>query len=219
MRFFVIGLAALLGLPGDASGAIWINEIHYDNAGTDSGEFVELVVGPGMSISDATLYLYNGDDQQLYNSGSTFSGGSFTLGSMSNGFSIYSLSLPVNGLQNGPSDGLALEVSGSIVQFLSYEGSFTADGGPADGLTSVDIGVAESSSTVVGASLSLIGTGSAYADFTWAVTNVSSAGATPGGVNNGQTLVRPSAGAVPEATSLVVWASLAVGALLVRKRG
>ncbi|MEZ4639564.1 MAG: hypothetical protein R2856_32155 [Caldilineaceae bacterium] len=29
------------------------------------------------------------------------------------------------------------------MQFISYEGTFTATGGPADGMTSADIGVAE----------------------------------------------------------------------------
>ena len=53
-------------------------------------------------------------------------------------------------------------------QFLSYEGAFTADGGPADGMLSEDIGVSESNSTPVDSSLQLTGTGSAYTDFTWA---------------------------------------------------
>jgi hypothetical protein len=39
------------------------------------------------------------------------------------------------------------------VQFLSYEGSFTATNGPASGMTSTDIGIAESSTAVVGNSL------------------------------------------------------------------
>lgn len=43
-----------------------------------------------------------------------------------------------------------------MIQFLSYEGSFTAVGGPADGLTITDIGVAETSSTPVGQLLQLI---------------------------------------------------------------
>lgn len=42
------------------------------------------------------------------------------------------------------------------MQFLSYEGSFTAVDGPAIGLTSTDIGVAETNTTPVGQSLQLI---------------------------------------------------------------
>ena len=64
----------------------------------------------------------------------------------------------VLGLQNGAPDGLALvDAGGVVVEFLSYEGSFTAVGGPADGMTSTDVGVSESGSTPVGESLQLIG--------------------------------------------------------------
>src|SRR5690606_35281918 len=41
----------------------------------------------------------------------------------------------------------------AVVEFLSYEGAITAVGGPADGMTSTDIGVEESSTTLVGESL------------------------------------------------------------------
>ncbi len=70
-----------------------------------------------------------------------------------------------------------------MVQFLSYEGTFTAVGGPADGITSTDIGVSETSSTPVGDSLQLTGTGTEYEDFTWASPEPSTFGA----VNAGQT--------------------------------
>jgi hypothetical protein len=53
-----------------------------------------------------------------------------------------------------------------VVQFLSYEGTMTAKGGAADGMTSTDIGVSETSVTT-GYSLQLSGTGSNYGDFTW----------------------------------------------------
>ena len=50
-----------------------------------------------------------------------------------------------------------------MVEFLSYEGVFTAVNGPAAGLTSVDLGVSEVASTPVGLSLQKIGSGSAKA--------------------------------------------------------
>jgi hypothetical protein len=50
---------------------------------------------------------------------------------------------------------------------LSYEGSFTATNGPANGMTSTDIGIAEESNAVIGSSLQLIGAGFTYSDFTW----------------------------------------------------
>ena len=57
--------------------------------------------------------------------------------------------------------------SNTVVQFLSYEGTLTATDGPAIGMTSTDIGVAEDSLTPVGYSLQLSGTGTVYEDFTW----------------------------------------------------
>ena len=73
------------------------------------------------------------------------------------------------GMQNGAPDGVALvDDQGAVVEFISYEGSFTAISGPASGLTSTDVGVVESNSTTpVGDSLQLTGTGAQAADFTW----------------------------------------------------
>jgi hypothetical protein len=56
-----------------------------------------------------------------------------------------------------------IDAGGSVIQFLSYEGSITTTDGNALGMTSVDVGLAESSSTPVGYSLQLAGTdGSLY---------------------------------------------------------
>ena len=69
-----------------------------------------------------------------------------------------SFGLPVNGLQNGAPDGLALVFDDgsteTVIDFLSYEGTITASGGPADGLTSTDIGVSEPGE--IGESLQLV---------------------------------------------------------------
>ncbi|MBU1227576.1 MAG: ExeM/NucH family extracellular endonuclease, partial [Actinobacteria bacterium] len=77
------------------------------------------------------------------------------------------------GIQNGSPDGWALiDDTGAVIEFLSYEGSFTATSGTANGMTSVDIGVAEASTTPAGQSLQLI-------DDTW----VGPADASPGDLN------------------------------------
>jgi predicted extracellular nuclease len=90
-----------------------------------------------------------------------------------------------SGIQNGSPDGMALvDNSGTVVQFLSYEGSFTASAGPATGMTSVDIGVAESSSTQIGESMQLQGSGTLDSDFIWNV-NLQE---TPGLLNIDQSL-------------------------------
>jgi len=162
---------------------LWVNEFHYDNTGTDAGEFIEVVVADSITTAPASIevVLYNGSNDSAY--------GTHSLDTFSTavvpGFTIYTKL--ISGIQNGSPDGIALVDNGALVQFLSYEGSFTASGGPADGVTSVDIGVAESSGTAVGDSLQLTGAGSGFADFTWAAP----AAETPGAVNNGQTLNAP----------------------------
>ena len=92
------------------------------------------------------------------------------------------------GLQNGSPDGFALvDGFGRVVQFLSYEGTITAMGGAAAGMTSTDIVRFEQQATP-GTSLQLAGTGSSYADFTWTFGNDN----TSGGTNAGQTFLSGS---------------------------
>ena len=50
--------------------------------------------------------------------------------------------------------GIALvNASGVVVEFLSYEGTFTAVGGAANGMTSTDIGVSQAGNEPIGASI------------------------------------------------------------------
>ncbi len=126
-----------------------INEFHYDNAGGDVGEFIEIRTNAGDDASSLLVVLYNGSNGSPYN---TFdlSGAVQT----SDGtYDYYVLNLPTNGLQNGSPDGIALSNGGTLVEFLSYEGSFDGIGGVADGVTSTDIGVSEPGTTPVGFSL------------------------------------------------------------------
>ncbi|MCB9866134.1 MAG: endonuclease [Phycisphaerales bacterium] len=157
----------------------WINELHYDNSGADVGEFVEVAGPAGLPLSNWTLVAYNGANGEAYDTVAL----SGTISDQSNGFGT--LAFAISGLQNGAPDGVALvDPAGDVIQFLSYEGNFTATDGPADGHTSVDIGVSEDGSTSTGYSLRLAGTnGCAYADFTWQ----SPAADTDGALNTGQT--------------------------------
>lgn len=179
---------------------VWINEFHYDNNGGDSNEFIEIVLDTtsGISVSNISLELYR-DDGMTY--GSVHPLASFTAGSMVGAYQFYSLSLPTNGLQNGPSDGFGLLNASNVVQLLSYEGTFTgASGTAAAGMTSIDIGVSESDSTSNLHSLYLTGAGSMYSDFSW-----TSGSASPGGLNTGQ-----SFSAVPE-PSAFLFGGIALG--------
>ncbi|MCF8357482.1 MAG: lamin tail domain-containing protein [Prolixibacteraceae bacterium] len=176
LAFLLIG-QLLWAQPPNA----WINEIHYDNTGSDVNEMVEIVIeNPGSyTLGDFTLSLYNGNGGSFYQS---ITLNQFTTGDNINAFYIYSRY--ITGIQNGSPDGISLDYQGTLIQFLSYEGTFVAANGPANGVTSTDIGVNETGSTGTSESLQLGGNGTAYADFTWNVP----ATATPGSFNNGQSI-------------------------------
>jgi hypothetical protein len=181
----IIGGAASVRAFTVSPADVFINEIHYDNSGTDAGEAIEIAGPAGANLAGWSLVLYNGANGQSYNS-RTLSG---VIPDQQNGFGTLVFDYPTDGIQNGSPDGIALVNGTALVQFLSYEGSFTAVNGPAAGVTSTDIGVAETSSTPLGESLQLRGAGSIYQDFTWDVPSPSS----PGAVNTGQTF-QPSQG-------------------------
>lgn len=143
---------------------VFINEIHYDNNGTDEDEFIELAGLAGVNLQGWSLSLYNGSSGGEYGAVYTFS--NLLLADTIDGFGFASVYL--SGIQNGMSDGIVLaDAQQNIIQFLSYEGTLTANSGIAKGLTSIDIGVNESNATPLGYSLQLTGQGSEYQDFTW----------------------------------------------------
>ena len=134
-RKFGLGIGAILGaIIGSAATAspVFINELHYDNASTDQGEAIEIVGPAGTNLTNWDLVLYNGSGGATYNTTALTA----TITDQGGGFGTVVVNYPVNGIQNGAPDGIALVDNGSVVQFLSYEGSFTAVGGPANGLTS-----------------------------------------------------------------------------------
>jgi hypothetical protein len=167
-----------------ADGTVFVNEIHYDNAGADTGEAIEVAGPAGTDLAGWSLVLYNGNGGGAYRTTSLTG----VVPDQLDGHGVLSFDYPADGVQNGPPDGVALvDEAGTVVQFLSYEGSFTATGGPATGLVSTDIGVEETSTTPAGSSLALTGTGLSYGDFRWAATAASSFGA----VNPGQAFAPP----------------------------
>ncbi|MFZ2095112.1 MAG: PxKF domain-containing protein [Anaerolineales bacterium] len=187
----LIGLAMIFSLlPTQLASAdsptVFINEIHYDNAGTDTGEAIEVAGPAGTDLSGWSLVLYNGSGGAHYGT-TTLSG---TIPDLGGGFGVVIVNYPSNGIQNGSPDGMALvDAANNVIQFLSYEGTFTAVGGPADGILSTDIGVSENGSGAVGDSLQLTGTGTSYEDFTW----TAEAPNTFGAVNTGQVFGTPPA--------------------------
>ncbi len=145
-----------------AETSVFVNELHYDNASTDVGEAIEIAGPAGTDLSGWSVAFYNGNGGALYDT-LNLSG---VIPDQENGFGT--LYFPHAGIQNGSPDGFALvDASSTVIQFLSYEGTFTATDGPANGMTSTDIGVSESSSTPAGQSLQLTGTGTSYENFVW----------------------------------------------------
>ena len=157
---------------------IWINEFHYDDSGTDDGEFIEIAGPAGTDLSLYSLELYNGALGTNYRT-ITLNG---IIPNQSNG--VGTLSFSTGGpFQNGP-DGMAIVRASVVIQFLSYEGTFTATASSANGITSTDIGVFENGSDLPGLSLQLTGTGNTYNDFLWNAPAAES----PGNLNVGQTI-------------------------------
>jgi len=155
------------GGGGPSTPNVYLSEIHYDNAGGDVGEFVEVSGDAGADLSGWSIVLYNGSTGASYNT-IALSGVIPNEDGSSGALAFYPSSI-----QNGSPDGFAIvNGSGTVLEFLSYEGSFTASNGPAAGLTSTDIGVAESSGTGIGQSLQLL-------DGAW----VGPTGASPGLLN------------------------------------
>lgn len=165
----------------------WVNEFHYDDAGGDANEFIEIVVPDAYVGTGLTLTLYNGSDGASYN---TIALGSMVLGQDTPVYNVYSATIA--GIQNGNPDGFSLSDSSGLIQFLSYGGTFAATNGPASGITSTNVGVAENGSNE-GASLHLTGTGTQYSNFTWAVSAATNSN-TKGNTNTGQTINAPVTG-------------------------
>jgi len=144
---------AVVGLPGFAAAipptTPFISEFHYDNAGTDTGEFIEVEFPRGTTSVGWSVVLYNGGTGSTH--GKAY--GTQALPTVT-GRHVAVLEVVV---QNGNPDGLALvDGDGDVREFLSYGGEFTATDGPAVGLKSANIGVSESATTPVGSSLSRV---------------------------------------------------------------
>jgi len=202
-----------LELAVAVNSAPWINEIHYDNASSDQDEGFEIAGLAGTDLSGWQVVTYNGSGGAVITSVAL----SGVLPDDGSGYGFFFF-FPTS-LQNGPADALALvDPGGNVLEFLSYEGVVVGVGGPADGLTSTDIGVSESGSVPVGHSLQRQGHGSQGSNFSWAPPGPHTRGA----VNSGQTLATPVALPMLSPGALVVWAVLLLGSgsrLLSRRSG
>jgi DNA/RNA endonuclease G (NUC1) len=138
----------------------FVSEIHYDNTGTDVGEEMEIEGDASSSLDGWSLVMYNGSP------GSTTLGVyatvplSGTIPATCGARGVVRVPFPVNGIQNGDADGWALvNAQGQVTELKSYEGTFTATGGPAAGLTSTALEADESTAPVAGRSVQRAGNG------------------------------------------------------------
>ena len=152
-----------------------INEIDYDQIGTDSNEYIEIFNGSGRAINLAgyKVVLVNGSTSpgtayttiDLSAAGTLVDGGYLVLGSATLLATITAtLEIPLgfatNNIQNGPPDGLVLidDTNNIVVDALAYGGAMSADLssfgiGPASGVSLVETAalVATDSNTTDGA--------------------------------------------------------------------
>jgi hypothetical protein len=190
---------------------VFINEVHYDNIGADTDEFVEIAGDANTDLAGWSLQLYNGRNGAMYKS-YNFNSWSY----INNNTQFGARTIKTTGLQNGSPDGIALFDGLNIIQFLSYEGIFTAKSGDAKDILSSDIGVTESSKTPVKSSLQLIGKGSSYSDFTWSSQQTN----TSGEINTGQKFIK-SAGSttlVNEPSRLLLFSLFSIFIFILSKR-
>lgn len=148
----VAGAQVNVGIAGNVDG-VYINEFHYENVGGDVGEFIEVAGPAGTDLSGYFITFYNGANQSSY----AIEGlpNPYPLSGIidDEGAGFGAVVFFFAGIQNGSPDGVALSNGGTDIQFLSYEGSFIAANGVANGLQSEDIVVLESDATLVGSSL------------------------------------------------------------------
>ncbi len=133
---------------------VFISEIHYDNTGGDIGEFVEVAIlnSATVTLADLTITLYDGSTGATYDA---LSLDSFVSGDNDGTYTYYTWS--PSSIQDGSPDGLALDCTDNVLQFLSYEGAFDATDGPANGVTSANIGASEPDDTAPdGSSIQLV---------------------------------------------------------------
>ena len=199
--------ALYLTSTGAGAASVFINEVHYDNAGADVNEFIEVAGSAGVDLAGWSIVLYNGSNGAPY--------GAFELSGVipDQQHGLGALGFFAPGLQNGAPDGLALVTDGGeTVELLSYEGAFTATAGPAAGIPSSDLLVSELGTEAPGFSLSRTGSGRIASDFLWAGPSPHSFGAL-----NSDQLVSPAPVPLPS-PALALASALTVVPLMRRVR-
>jgi hypothetical protein len=130
---------------------VWVNEFHYDNTGTDVGEFIEF--GHTIPLNGVRLFYQKNPapTDTTIPAAAVVDLSGFVPSSTVDGISYTVVSLPIPGglaaLSNGP-NGFLVSVNGAYGTTLSYEGPLVAQLE-----SSVDVGVFEDETTPIGYSL------------------------------------------------------------------
>jgi uncharacterized protein len=206
IRISTIGWFAALLFAATSRADLFINEVDYDQIGTDTGEWIEIAGTAGLSLDAYELAFNNGANGSEY---ATFDldPANFTFSDETGtgwGFFVIGLSLAEYGvapdytpgtwssdeIQNGAPDSIQLRLKAGPVNIhlIDYEGdnTFTTE----DQVTALP-----DTNTNAQQSLYLTGTGNTFSDFSFSVT---AGNGTPGALNMGQTLT-----AIPEPNAIL----------------
>jgi predicted extracellular nuclease len=125
-------LAVTSGIAFTSNAAVIINEIDYDQPGTDTAEFIELFNSgtSDISLQDYSVDLINGSNSTSYRnidlSGFSISASGYFVicGDASLVANCdYSFTTTSGWMQNGAPDAVALYETGNLLDSLSYEGA------------------------------------------------------------------------------------------------
>ena len=106
-------LAGAMMLSPLATAQVHVSEIHYDNAGTDSGEAIEISSPAGTDLSGWQIVLYNGTNGASYDTDALTG----LVPALCGDRQVVVRDYPSNGIQNGAPDAIALVDSGGTLVF------------------------------------------------------------------------------------------------------
>lgn len=212
MRHFIVFATVMVGFCACVSrspaATIFINEIDYDQPGTDTEEFVEIAGSAGANLNGHVLEFVNGAGNVVYK---TIFLPNYTFPDFTNtGWGFYVIGRPTivpppqddfganDSVQNGAPDGIRLlDPAFNVLHYVSYEGAMP-------GATDVVPTSVQDNNTTPG-SISKTGPTSGPQSGSW----VFATPPTPGFLNGGQDLIPE-----PGAMSLVLVGACA----LIRRR-
>ncbi|HQU72371.1 MAG TPA: FlgD immunoglobulin-like domain containing protein [Calditrichia bacterium] len=131
----MLWIILVLTLAFSLQAQVYINEVDYDQTGTDTGEFIELVGPDNTSLDGYAIELVNGSSGAVYLTidltgqaipADNVSGyGFFVISYDANPVANTDLGVAGFTIQNGAPDGLVLKLNGTVVDGFSYEGAIT----------------------------------------------------------------------------------------------